>query len=342
MSTTLLLLFSGILIGTGVSLIWRDVHKRRRSAFVLERDTQAEAAPKPDVEITIARSGDGAKPGSRPVRAAAVATQGQAAAAEPASTALDSQTVVQRWEAVQPMVGVALRQVNLVLAAARVEVGAPGPPSRSINGSYGANCRLLIAEENVGSLRLQVTIHDQVHARVKAHGKDASAINTSASVPVHDMSAARASDLLSEVLKPAAAYALGAAAGDEPEERASRVAWEAVDPIIASALTAANGAMAQAGSRFVAIGPPAWDIEARRHRLTVAIQVMRNEVARMHIERVASEIEVAVGVPDVRLVGLGRRRRIAVQGMTTHALAELIAACAWPAIEHFRETQGAH
>lgn len=342
MSTTLLLLFSGVLIGAGVSLIWRDVHKRRRSAFVLQRDTQTEAALQPDVEITIGRPHASAKLGSLPAMAAASSSDGQSEAVEPVSAALDSQTVAQRWEAVQPMFGVALRQVNLVLAAARVAVSVPGPPSRSINGAYGANCRLLIADENVGSLRLQVTIHDQVHARVKAHGKEASAINLSASVPVHDMSAARASDLLSEVLKPTAAFALGAAASEEPEQRASKMAWEAVDPIVASALEAANGAMAQAGSRFVAIGPPAWDIEARRHRMTVAIQVMRSEVARMHIERVASEMEVAVGVPDVRLVGLGRRRRIALQGMTTHALAELIAACAWPAIEHFRETRGTH
>jgi hypothetical protein len=341
MSTTLLLLFSGVLIGTGVSLIWRDVHKRRRSAFVLQRDTQTEAAPQPDVEITIARPDAGTKPGSWPAMAPASST-GRSEAVETMSAALDSQTVAQRWNAVQPMFGVALRQVNLVLAGARVEVSVPGPPSRSINGAYGANCRLLIGDENVGSLRLQVTIHDQVHARVKAHGKEASTVNHSASVPVHDMSAARASDLLSEVLKPAAAFALGASAGEEPQQRASKMAWDAVDPIVASALEAANGAMAQASSQFVAIGPPAWDTEARRHRMTVAIQVMRNEVARMHIERVGSEMEVAVGVPDVRLVGLGCRRRIALQGMTTHALAELIAACAWPAIEHFRETLGVH
>jgi hypothetical protein len=342
MSTTLLLLFSGVLIGTGVSLIWRDIHKRRRSAFVLQRDTQSETAPQPDVEITIARPDAAAKPGSRPAGGVAPGAGGQSPAVEPVSAALDSQTVAQRWNAMQPMFGAALRQVNLVLAAARVEVSGPGPPSRSINGAHGANCRVLIAGENVGSLRLQVTIHDQVHARVKAHGKEASAINLSASVPVHDISAARASDLLSEVLKPAAAFALGASAGEEPEQRASRVAWEAVDPIVASALEAANGAMAQASSRFVAIGPAAWDTEARRHRVTVAIQVMRNEVARMYIERGASEMEVAVGVSDVRLVGLGRRRRIALQGMTTHALAELIAECAWPAIGHFRETQVAH
>ena len=38
MTTMLLLLLSGVLIGTGVSLVWRDVHNKRRDAFVLSRD----------------------------------------------------------------------------------------------------------------------------------------------------------------------------------------------------------------------------------------------------------------------------------------------------------------
>jgi hypothetical protein len=58
----------------------------------------------------------------------------------------------------------------------------------------------------------------------------------------------------------------------------------------------------------------------------------------MLIERTREEIEVAVGLADARLAGLGRRQRSAVQGLTTHTLAELIVGCAWPAIAHFRET----
>ena len=42
-------------------------------------------------------------------------------------------------------------------------------------------------------------------------------------------------------------------------------------------------------------------------------------------------MEVAVGVREPQLIDLGRRRRIPVDGMTIHALAELIASCAWPA-----------
>ena len=41
MTTAILLILSGVLIGTGIGLIWRDVHKKRRDAFVLPRDSQA-------------------------------------------------------------------------------------------------------------------------------------------------------------------------------------------------------------------------------------------------------------------------------------------------------------
>ena len=55
MTTMLLLLLSGVLIGTGVSLIWRDVHSKRRDAFVLSRDPKADPELEPDVEITVSR-----------------------------------------------------------------------------------------------------------------------------------------------------------------------------------------------------------------------------------------------------------------------------------------------
>jgi hypothetical protein len=48
-------------------------------------------------------------------------------------------------------------------------------------------------------------------------------------------------------------------------------------------------------------------------------------------------MEVAVGLPDARLAHLARRQRVPVAGLTTHALAELIAGSAWPAIAHTRE-----
>jgi hypothetical protein len=47
-----------------------------------------------------------------------------------------------------------------------------------------------------------------------------------------------------------------------------------------------------------------------------------------------------VGVRDAHMIDLGRRRRIPIDGMTTHALAEIIASCAWPAIARFKDARG--
>ena len=52
MTTAIYLIISGILIGAGISIIWRDMQKRRRGTFVSQRDARLVAEP--DVEITIA------------------------------------------------------------------------------------------------------------------------------------------------------------------------------------------------------------------------------------------------------------------------------------------------
>ena len=60
----------------------------------------------------------------------------------------------------------------------------------------------------------------------------------------------------------------------------------------------------------------------------------------MQIERLPHEMEVAVGVRDAQMVGLGRRRRIPIEGMTIHSLGELMAGCAWPVITRFKDVRG--
>jgi hypothetical protein len=176
-------------------------------------------------------------------------------------------------------------------------------------------------------------------AGVKAHKDDFAAVNASSAVPAHGLDVARASDLLSECLKPAASLAVRAANGIDTEQWASETAWKAIDPVVTAALQAANGALAQAGARFIPLSAPTWLPDLRRHGLGIAVEVSNTEIARMRIERIAEEIEVAVAMPEPRLADLGRRQRTPVRGLTTHALAELIAACSWPAIAHFREVQ---
>jgi len=327
MTTTFLLLLSGALILAGVGLIWRDIRKRHRDSFVTGRDLQTQTDADPDVEIAISHRP--AHPVPADLGAGAVLLSDAAHAPETAA----------RWATLQPVLGEAVEQVNAVLAGAGVSVGAPGEPSWSMNRGYGAYRRILVGGESLAWLRLELGPGGQLHAGVKAHKEDLAAINASSSVPAAGLNTARASDLLSECLKPAASLAVQAASGGNTEQWASEMAWKAIDPVVRAALQAANGALAQAGARFVPFTAPAWTADVRRHRMTVAVEVFEKDVARMHIERIAEEIEVAVGLPDARLADLGRRQRVPLQGVTTHALAELIASCAWPTIARFRETQ---
>jgi hypothetical protein len=347
MSTAMLLLLSGVMIGAGISLIWRDAYRRQRGAFVSHRDPPAASDGQPEVEITVSRriepvlemaepAATGHKPTPTPVSLAGAQLTGAASPAEPLlrpDTVRPSATALQ-WAALQPAIGEAVEQVNAILAAAGVAVGPPAEPSFSANRAFGADRHILIGGESVGSLRLQCTPDGKLSAAAKGHRDDLAEINADASAPASGLGVGRASDLLSECLKPTAAYATGR--GDA-EQMASERAWKTAEARVIGALKAGNGALAQAGARLLPLTTPAWDPQLKHHRMTVAVEVFGEDVARMHIDRLAHELEVSVGVPDANLADLGRRHRIAVDGMTTHALAELIASCAWPAIARRRE-----
>lgn len=357
MTTMLLLLLSGVLIGTGVSLIWRDLHSKRRDAFVLSRD-QSDAA-EPEVEITVSRAA-AETPLAQPAAADSAASPrrtlssqllkiakggGTATAEAPRDEPLlrpdaaRPAATAQQWAALQPVISTAVEQVNAVLAGVGVVVGTPGEPSWGENKTYGSDRRLTVGGQSLAWLRLECTAGGRLLATVKAHENGLAEVNNDASAPAQGLSIGRVSDLLSECLKPAAAYAVRTR-GDT-EQIASETAWKAVEAVIISALRAGNGALSQAGASLVPLATPAWDAELRHHRMPVAVQVFGSDVARMHIDRLDQEIEVAVGLPDPHLAGLGRRERIAVDGMTMHALAEMIAGCAWPAIERYRATRHA-
>jgi hypothetical protein len=324
-TTALLLLLSAALIAAGVALVWRDVHRGRREAFLLRGNRPATATADPELEVTVDRRVS--EPPSRHPAQSDVPLPASA----PASDAPP------QWAALQPVIAGAIERVNAVLAGARVEIGAVGEPSWGINRRYGVYRRILLQGESVAWLRIELDSGDQLRAAVKAHKEDLAAVNAAATATAHGLTVAGASDLLSECLKPAASLAVWTSGGGSTEQWASEAAWKAVDPVVVAALKAANGALAQAGARFVPVGTPTWVPEAGRHRLTVMVEVLNAEAARMHIERIGEDVEIAVGVPDARLADLGRRQRLPMGRLTTHALAELIAGCAWPVIAHIRE-----
>ncbi len=66
MTTMLLLLLSGALIGTGVSLIWRDLHNKRRDAFVLSRDPEGRSGGRSPMSRLRSRAPAASVPLSKP------------------------------------------------------------------------------------------------------------------------------------------------------------------------------------------------------------------------------------------------------------------------------------
>jgi hypothetical protein len=359
MTTMLLLLLSGVLIGTGVSLIWRDIHHKRRDAFVLSRDSKSEAEIEPEVEIVVSRPAAAAPLSSQPAQApAAIAVQRSSLSSQllkiakgavssddpPVSAepflrphAAPPSAIAQQWAALQPVIAAAVEQVNSVLDGAGVAIGTPGEPFSGENKAYGSDRPLLVRGESPGHLRLECTPGGRLFAIVKSKDESLAEINSDASAAAPGLSIARASDLLSECLKPVAAYAMRTK--DQADQLASEVAWNSTESTVIAALKAGNGALSQAGARLLPLATPAWDETLRHYRMPVSVQVFGNDIARMHIDRLDEEIEVAVGLPQPHLAGLGRRERIPLEGMTMHALAEMIASCAWPAIERYRETR---
>ena len=330
MSTALLLLLSAGLIASGVTLVWRDVHMRRR------------------VEENV--SGDSG--GSAGLGATAQETTPAIAAEQPPTLARRLVEITRRhrqdvagegakksppappeWVALQPEISSAVEQVNAVLTPAGVAIDMSGDPSWGPDQGYGSDRHILAGGQSLARLRLECMQDGRFKASVTAHDQSlATEIEADGATPVAEATIARVSELVSKCMKPVASYAMRAKAGLDQQ------AAQALESLVMGALRAGSGALSLAGARLVVLAAPAWDAHLRLHRMPVSVQVYGADVARMHVDRREDEIEVAVGLPDRRLMSLGRRERVPLQGLTTHTLAEAIASCAWPAIEHRRQT----
>jgi len=350
MTTAIILIVSGALIGAGISIIWRDARARRRRAFISKRDARASPHPEGEAEITISYDPQPTTAQALPLAATAVsapAAEVDEASLPPATASRPEPSrpgvhlpLEQEWSNLQRALAAGVDKINAVLAPVRLSVAPTGEPSWSYkNRGYGAYRRLLLDGESVAWIRLELSPDGRLHANVKAHKDDRAQINATADVAAKGLNAASASDLLAKCLRQAASHAAHRQPGGDNDEAASEQAWKTIDGVVSAALKATNGALAQTGARLIPLAPAAWEAELRRYRMTLSVEVHGDDVARMHIERHLHEMEVAVGVREPQLIDLGRRRRVPVEGITIHALAELIASCAWPAIERFRETR---
>jgi hypothetical protein len=350
MLRTLILIASMFLIGAGVSLIIHDLRRSRRKTVVVAHDGAAGAEAEVEILVAPNHALQLSDPDAGVLRSKASPADARREAARlPAalrsvvdalSTQQGKSTIEQQWSDIQPMVLAGVAKVNAVLSLAGLSLSAPGEPCWSYKKEgFGTYRRLLLGKESLARLRLELSQDGKLHAYVKAQASHHADLNGAASTAMANLTAAAAGDVLSACLKPAAAYIARIKWNRDDGNVAGGNSSANVDDTITAAIGATNGAFAQADARLLPLAPAAWDGRTQGHRMELVVEVAKAEVARMHIERLAHEIEVAVGVREATLINLGRRRRIALEGMTTHSLAELIAGCAWPSIAHYRQAR---
>jgi hypothetical protein len=333
MSSAVLLVLSGILIGAGVSLLLGDA-LRRRIAGAHERRAPSPAPPsappiaQPSEEAAVLVPEAAQPPAApRPIAAAAEGTAlRQRAAPEPDRL----------WGMLAPALDAGAARVNALLAPQQLTLGPASAADWSYRRrGYGAYRRLLLDRDSIAWLRLELSADGRLHASLKAHRDDRAGLNGTAEVNIEGFTAERAAELLLACLRPAAS----AVRAEDRRDAVRAQGWQDAEGVLGSALKATNGALAQVSARIVPLTQA--QEPAHPRRMALRVEVDGNDVARMHIERLNHEMEVAVGVPEASLADLARRRRLPLEGMTIHGLAELIAGCAWPAIAHFRDGRSA-
>src|SRR5262249_6672663 len=163
-----------------------------------------------------------------------------------------------QWSALQPTIAAGITRANALVAPMQLFIGPAGEPAWSYkNRGYGVHRRLLMEGESVAWLRLGLLAEGQLRASGKAHRDDQASLNGSAVALPVGLDDERAGALLVQCLQPA--MALAGRHMQMIEQEASKRAWERIDGVVAAALSATNGALAQAGARLIELAPAAWE-----------------------------------------------------------------------------------
>jgi hypothetical protein len=344
---------SGILIAIGGGLVWRDYARRRRlAAIALVRPDLPSAEPTvveglADVIISPVNYGlDGPATSTatpkRPVRAGeglADLDRAISRITDEVDDEIDGPELARdpalprTWQAIEGNLMIAISRINASLKRIGLEIAAPGEPGwRFGNRGYGVYRRIYMSGESIAWMRFDVGHDRKAYCRVRAHKSELAMLNNTVDASTVRLTDTAATDFVSRAVKSVAEYAAWIVPKQRAERQYSDDSWGEVATLVTDALAATHGALAPVGAALIPAGPAAWDVEHGRHRLVAHVTANQRSVARMHVERIGDDIEIAVGVPDARLLDLGRRRRVPIAGLTTLSLAEIMASCAWPAI----------
>ena len=361
-------LISAVLIALGVGLVLRDYWRpgskapvapkeptHRPTVAAVETPARTQSAEKdPNLSVTIVQrtkpvTGRSIQPVARPMLAPTV-TPGESPAfdqlrqvIETISAEADSDTAApgtegQRWPSVEkrwPSLGAeidaAAGELNTLLAAVDMQLGAAGEAGWSFkNRGYGAFRRVILGGRSVAWLRCELTHAGQLTFRTRAHSVEQALLNAGAAVPADGVKVRTILDGLSKALRPSAEYAAWIKPKQNAEARAGSDAWSEVAAVATQALGIASMALREAGAELSEHAPASWDVTAGRQRWPLAVRVGGNLIGRVDVDLVRRALDVSVDNPDRG--DLARRRRVDTLGLTPHALAEAIAACAWPTV----------
>lgn len=360
-------LASAVLIAVGLGLVLRDVWRpgpkaRETPENRSQRPKQSKRAPTsgsaevdPNVSVTIVQrttppTGRSLRPNASDERAPKVipgdspafdqlrqviATIG--ADADATSLGAEGQrwpSVEKRWPSLGVEIDTATNELNMLLSAVDMQLGPAGETGWSFkNRGYGTFRRIIIGGRSIAWLRCELTHGGQVTFKTRAHAVEQALLNTGASIPIDSAKPRTILDGLSKVLRPAAEYAAWIKPKQNAEAQAGADAWNEVAAVATQALGIASSALREAGAELSEKAPPAWDAAVGRQRWPLAVRVGGNLIGRVDVDLVRRSLEVAVDNPDRG--DLARRRRVDTLGLTPHALAEAIAACAWPTVAEF-------
>lgn len=366
-----LAILSGMLIAFGLASIWRDRRQVNRNFSRAPAGPVAAAVPDSELADVQIYSGRGvtveAPQTPEPDVAAAViaAAPKHAAVTGPAVAALDelktslaairhealddlpeSQRqpwVEQRWRDMMPVLADAVDTLNGTTSTVGVTIGAAGEPNWSFkNRGFGTYRRILAGDQSLAWLRLELAPEGRLVCKVRAHKDDQAQVNSRVELPAATLSPRIAVDALARCLKSVSEYAAWHApdpsVAPEPEPETTGFSWRDVAFTAEAALQATNGALSQAGARLAVLANPAFEPSIDRDRWPLSIEVNGRTVALMHVDRVGELVEVSVGVADRNRLDLGRRQQAAIDDLTPHGLAELMASCAWPSIADAHQT----
>jgi len=127
---------------------------------------------------------------------------------------------------------------------------------------------------------------------------------------------------------------------DLASEAESRERWSALEPALASALRAVNGAFAQVGASLVGSGEPEWDALEGAHVLSLTMRAAGRDAGRIAVAVTAGDVEITASARRRDGEALTRLRRLAPDAANIQSLAEAIAACAWPIVAAVRGEAG--